>query len=1304
MAVFRGRGARAVLPVFCALGILCLCGLLAPPTLQAQSLPLYAVHHFDQQLETIDPLTGATLTSQTILLEGQSVQGSWGLDRHPTTGQLYALLQLSGQVGRELVSIDPGTGIATDIGNTGHKLGAITFRRDSLGAVTLYGVAGNSDPTDPDTLFTLDLSTGAPTFVPAFGNGNMGETIAFNPVDGLIYRAYGSGDPNVDQFLVSVDPVTLAVTDIPLSGDFYNQATALTHWAGNFFLMADHDQNLYVVSTSGQVRLLSFLETGVGDTKGLVFTGIPPVCPPPAGTLFTVVNNKQFSSPPSVLYTLDPVSAALTLIGPIGFDSVSAIKFSQSGVLFGTGHEPGTNTSALLTIDLCTGAGTEVGPTNINSINDGEDNLGYFADLAFRKADGTLFAFATNQAFSHEAAGFANLTGLLTLDTATAQAALVGFTRVFGLRRFKNGLAFSPSGILFHADIANLNTLDQTTGEPTLVAPLSIDLGPFNTTVNGMDFQPSTGILFALVSRIDSDFLVTDSYLNTIDTTTGEATLVTAGTVMSDGQVPGGLAFLPSPQAGVPATITTGGGSGSQSTPINTAFPLPLQAVVKDSGGNGVPGVAVTFTVPSSGPSATFPGGVLSVQVTTDTTGTATSPTLTANGTVGSYLGTGTVADGCTPESPRTASVTVGSYRANGTGTGPLTANYSLTNTLSTGATISTGGNGSGSQSTMIHTPFPLPLQATVKDSGGTPVPGVTVTFTAPSSGPSGTFPGDVLSVQGTTDASGVATSPTLTANGTVGSYLATGTVSGIATPANYSLTNTLSVGATISTGGNGSGSQSTMIHTAFALPLQATVKDSGGTPVPGVMVTFTVPSSGPSATFPGGVPSVQVVTDASGAATAPTLTANGTVGGPYTATGTVTGIATPANYLLTNTLSAGATISTGGNGSGSQRTMIHTPFPLPLQATVKDSGGTPVPGVTVIFTLPSSGASATFPGGVLSVQVVTDASGVATSPTLTANGTVGGPYTATGTVTGIATPANYSLTNTPGPASSVTANGGSGQRTAVTTAFALPLQVTVRDSDGNLVPGVTVTFTPPGSGASSAFAGGVNTAVTNASGVAPSATFTANSTSGSYTVNATVPGVESSTPFALTNVDFSVASATGTQAVAAGGTANYSLNFTAIADKSVNPTTFACLNLPANSACAFNPPSLPADSGNTPFGLAISTTARPTTAASVGSGGGFGLPLGVLPGVVLALLAMIAMSLASFSKREPRFAPSRVATFGLLVLMVGHIAGCGAVGTGFPAGSGGGVQGTPAGTYTVTVVATSGTLQRTTTVSLTVQ
>ena len=43
---------------------------------------------------------------------------------------------------------------------------------------------------------------------------------------------------------------------------------------------------------------------------------------------------------------------------------------------------------------------------------------------------------------------------------------------------------------------------------------------------------------------------------------------------------------------------------------------------------------------------------------------------------------------------------------------------------------------------------------------------------------------------------------------------------------------------------------------------------------------------------------------------------------------------------------------------------------------------------------------------------VITNASGVATAPALTANSQTGG-YTVTATVAGVATPANFSLTNT---------------------------------------------------------------------------------------------------------------------------------------------------------------------------------------------------------------------------------------------------------------------------------------------------
>src|SRR5256886_9130964 len=71
-------------------------------------------------------------------------------------------------------------------------------------------------------------------------------------------------------------------------------------------------------------------------------------------------------------------------------------------------------------------------------------------------------------------------------------------------------------------------------------------------------------------------------------------------------------------------------------------------------------------------------------------------------------------------------------------------------------------------QSTAPNTAFGTQLQATVTESGN-PISGITVTFTAPGSGPSGTFPGSVTTANAVTNGSGVATGPVFTANGTVG-------------------------------------------------------------------------------------------------------------------------------------------------------------------------------------------------------------------------------------------------------------------------------------------------------------------------------------------------------------------------------------------------------------------------------------------------------------------------------------------------------------------------------------------------------
>lgn len=75
-------------------------------------------------------------------------------------------------------------------------------------------------------------------------------------------------------------------------------------------------------------------------------------------------------------------------------------------------------------------------------------------------------------------------------------------------------------------------------------------------------------------------------------------------------------------------------------------------------------------------------------------------------------------------------------------------------------------------QSTTSTLAFPQPLQVAALDSQGSPVSGVTVDFTAPTSGPSGTFSDSgTNTTSATTGVDGVATSSVLTANALEGAY-----------------------------------------------------------------------------------------------------------------------------------------------------------------------------------------------------------------------------------------------------------------------------------------------------------------------------------------------------------------------------------------------------------------------------------------------------------------------------------------------------------------------------------------------------
>jgi uncharacterized protein (TIGR03437 family) len=96
------------------------------------------------------------------------------------------------------------------------------------------------------------------------------------------------------------------------------------------------------------------------------------------------------------------------------------------------------------------------------------------------------------------------------------------------------------------------------------------------------------------------------------------------------------------------------------------------------------------------------------------------------------------------------------------------------------------------------------------------------------------------------------------------------------------------------------------------------------------------------------------------------------------------------------------------------QTAFVGTSFATKMQVIVTNTLGYPSPGVTATFAAPGSGSSGTFAGASNIATAVTNAAGIATAPPFTANQTPGGPYNVTVSVTGVATAANFELTNAP--------------------------------------------------------------------------------------------------------------------------------------------------------------------------------------------------------------------------------------------------------------------------------------------------
>jgi hypothetical protein len=226
------------------------------------------------------------------------------------------------------------------------------------------------------------------------------------------------------------------------------------------------------------------------------------------------------------------------------------------------------------------------------------------------------------------------------------------------------------------------------------------------------------------------------------------------------------------------------------------------------------------------------------------------------------------------------------------------------------------------------------------------------------------------------------------------------------------------------------------------------------------------------------------------------------------------------------------ATVASGGNGGAASGSMPAANTP---EASVSGSS------VTVSWTQSSLSGQrlGAYAGGGYTLKRYPASGGGAVTPGAGCNTTIAGAAsTLSCTETGVP-PGSWKYTVTPvlnnwlgaesaksasvtviGPPASIAVQSGSSQSATVGSAYASALVALVTDSAGDPVPGATVTFTAPSSGASGTFANGTRTttATTAANGQASASAFTANTTAGAYTVSASVSGVSATASFSLTN------------------------------------------------------------------------------------------------------------------------------------------------------------------------------------------
>lgn len=567
--------------------------------------------------------------------------------------------------------------------------------------------------------------------------------------------------------------------------------------------------------------------------------------------------------------------------------------------------------------------------------------------------------------------------------------------------------------------------------------------------------------------------------------------------------------------------------SGATLTNISTRNVAKVSVTVRDPAGKPVPNTVVAFTtsaslatmIPASGAALTDAAGVASIQII------GASPTAAGATTIAA-----------------TAQVNGAAVSASA-GFGVI-----ATSTGATGISIALIDPVTGTAVSNISTGNPARVTVTLRDISGAVVPNTVVTFTTtaalasmiPATGTALTDASGVASIQVNAADPTAAGATIVTAAASVGGASLSASVGFGVIPTGTPPTGTIKIDPiTDETLDPVSGLVFTKIITTIKardlLPLNATVTDARGNPLPNTIVIFASPAA-LITMFPS---SGSVVTDAKGKASIQIAGASQTAAGAatITATANVSGTAIVGSFTINviPTQSAeGVTVKLTDPATGAVVTNISWGKPARVTAAVKNATGAAVSSAVVTFNIseplatmtPSSGTALTDANGLASIQIDPSSPLAAGATTINATANVDGAA--------VIGSANFSVTPTsvgaPGVTVVLTDASTGNAVSSISPGNPAKVKATIRNAAGSGVPNTVVTFIT--TAALAAMTPSTGTALTDASGVATIQVDAASLTAAgatTITASASVEGsiVSGSTGFSVSAANAALASMT---------------------------------------------------------------------------------------------------------------------------------------------------------------------------------